>query len=195
MLQQHQRDRAAQAWLSNRITRHDLCLRTCERLLFYSLLNNRTYLAPGAGYFTHYHDHVRRQTGNEGRYSLAEMLRHLLQGSDGFCVTLIRESQQVFKTDRLFGFGYAPGRARRSDGFGVISNCRGVRRVHFPTTAIAATAFQSVLNQCCVAKLAGGAGRSLDQLVIEYQAATDTFGDGYDNQIPQAFGATTETNL
>jgi hypothetical protein len=121
---------------------------------------------PGAGYFTHYHDHVRRQAGNQRSHSLAEILCHLLQGFDRLWVTLIRKSQQVFKTDCLFGFSWTPGRPHRRDGLGVMTNCRGVGRVHFPTTTVAATAFQSVLNQCSVAKFAGSAGRSLDQLMI-----------------------------
>src|SRR5690348_4885788 len=100
----------------------------------------------------------------------------------------------MIETDRLLErCGTAPTTSRAR--LRVVTNGSGVGRIHFPTAAIAATALEPVLHQRGVSELAGCAGRSLDELVIEYQAAADAFRHRNDHQIAQTFGATAEANL
>src|ERR1043165_4187129 len=100
----------------------------------------------------------------------------------------------MLKTDRLFDDSGTASAACRTC-LRVVTNRRGVGRIHFPAAAIAATALEPILDEGGGSELARGTGRTLDQLVIQYQSAADAFGDCDDHQIAQAFGAAAEADL
>src|ERR1043166_4225188 len=136
---------------------------------------------------------LRATLGGSGE-AQSQPLRHLSQRFDCLAVTLFGESQQMLKTDRLFDDSGTASAACRTC-LRVVTNRRGVGRIHFPAAAIAATALEPILDEGGVSELARGTGRTLHQLVVEYQSAADAFGDCDDHQIAQAFGAAAEADL
>ena len=102
MFQQDKGDRAAQARLSDWITRNDLRFCARESVLPDSFLDDRTDLVPGTSDLADDDDHVWRESRNERRDSPSQVVRHLPQSIDCLAVALFGKPQQMIKTDRLF---------------------------------------------------------------------------------------------
>src|SRR6185436_8196843 len=134
----------------------DLCFRPREGMLAHRLLDDRSYLLPRARDLPNDHDHVGRQTGDQRRESQPEILRHLLQRFHRFAIALLRQAQQMIETDRVFNCRSAAS-ATRGTSLRVVTNGSRVRRIHLPTTSIATTAFETLLNKSGVSEFASRA--------------------------------------
>src|SRR5262245_10338994 len=100
----------------------------------------------------------------------------------------------MIETDCVFACGRTPPAVCRT-GLCVIPNCGRVGSIHLPTPSVTTAAFKSVLNESRVSEFTGCTGRTLQQLMIKYQTATDTFRDRYNYQITQSLSAATEADF
>src|SRR5436190_17183082 len=112
-------------------------------------------------------------------------MSHLIKGFDCFRIALTRQPKYVVKAWLLSSLFRAS----------VVTNGRRIRSVELPATFVAATTLESVFDNRRVSEFTRHTGRSADQLMIQNQPGTDSFGDGQSDEILCTFGAASKPNL
>src|SRR5215468_1480510 len=164
MFLEYKGDSAPQSWLGCRVCRDNPRGGACKRTTFDYVVDDRADLIPDASNFSDDHDDIRGQSCDEQRDSRAHIMSHLLDGFHRLGIALFRQPQNIFEDWRLSErFGARLALATRRSGLGVIANRRGVRSIHFPASAVAAPAFDSIFHDGDVSEFSCHSGGATNQ--------------------------------
>ena len=92
MLLENQSNRTSQPWLGLGIRRQNPGDRPGEGSPPDRFVYDRTDSIPGSRYFSHHHQNIRRQPGDEHGNAGSQMIPHMVQCLGGFRITLLRQS-------------------------------------------------------------------------------------------------------